>query len=216
MRIIDLGRMPHDEAEAIQLERVTEVGQGAENTLYVVEHPPTITVGTAQGSGGQSEDLHVSQAYLEEQGIALRRIKRGGKITCHFPGQLVLYPVFQLAKRPGGVRQMFSDLERVALGIASAYGLEATQDPERPGLWVGPRKIASVGIGVKRWVSYHGLALNVERDLSLFSLITLCGLPDVEPTSITLERERLGLPPVSLNEVKDVALRVCQEVFASA
>ncbi len=207
MQIIDLGLISHAHAEAVQLERLALVSEGAEDTLYVLEHPPTITL----GRHGGRENLLVGDAVLARQGVELVQTRRGGNITCHFPGQLVVYPVFRITPRPGGLRRFFFDLEEVVIRTLAHFGLAAGRSEGRPGVWVGPRKIASIGIGMRRWTSYHGVSLNVGRDLSLFRLITLCGLPDAEPTS--LHRE-LHDESISMQEIKHVCAREFLAVFA--
>jgi lipoyl(octanoyl) transferase len=207
MHIVDLGLISHARAEAIQLERVPRVTEGAEDTLYLLEHPRTITL----GRNGGRENLLVSEACLAGQGIELVETSRGGNITCHFPGQLVAYPVFRVASRPGGLRRFFHQLEEVVIRTLGHFGLSAGRSEGRPGVWIGSRKIASIGIGMRHWTSYHGVALNVSRDLSLFRLITLCGLPDAEPTS--LHRE-LDDESISMQEVKHVCSREFRAVFA--
>jgi Lipoate-protein ligase B len=167
VRIVDLGLMPHHEAETLQLETLAEVQQGAEETLFFVEHPKVITLGRQGGA----ENLHVGRAYLEAQGIELAQTRRGGNITCHFPGQLVAYPVFRVEKRPGGIRQFFFDMEEAVIRTTAAFGVNTARRQGFPGVWTGSdasaRKICSMGIGVKRFVTYHGLALNVAEDVSL-------------------------------------------------
>ena len=211
MRTVDLGRIPFAQAEAVQLARVEQVAGGAEDTLYLLEHEPVVTFGR---NGGES-NLHVSPELLRGRGVEVARTGRGGDVTCHFPGQLVAYPVFRVDRRPGGLRRFFHDLEEVVIRALGHYGLEASRSPGRPGVWVEERKIASIGIGVRRWVSFHGVALNVGRDLSLFSCMTLCGLPGVEPTSLQLELERAGalVPFPSVWEVKDVCAGAFRDVF---
>lgn len=207
MRIVDLGLISHAQAEAIQLDRLPLVSEGAEDTLYLLEHPRTITL----GRNGGRENLLVSDEVLATESIELVQTRRGGNITCHFPGQLVAYPVFRVASRPGGLRRFFFDLEEVVIRTLDRFGLAADRAEGRPGVWIGPRKIASIGIGMRRWTSYHGVSLNVGRDLSLFRLITLCGLPDAEPTS--LHRE-LDDESISMQEIKHVCAREFRAVFA--
>ena len=207
MQIVDLGLISHAQAEAVQLERLALVSEGAEDTLFVLEHPPTITL----GRNGGRENLLVGGEVLARQGVELVQTRRGGNITCHFPGQLVMYPVFRVSPRPGGLRRFFFDLEEVVIRALDHFGLAAGRAEGRPGVWIGPRKIASIGIGMRRWTSYHGVSLNVGLDLSLFRLITLCGLPDAEPTS--LHRE-LNDESISMQEIKHVCVREFRAVFA--
>ena len=207
MRIIDLGLVAYREAEALQLETLAQVQQGAEEVLYLLEHPKVITLGR-QGGG---ENLHVGEAHLRAQGIELAHTLRGGNITCHFPGQLVAYPIFRVEKRPGGIRQFFCDMEEAVIRTCAAFGISATRRQGFPGVWTGPqpdaRKLCSMGIGVKRFVTYHGLALNVGPDVSLFDLITLCGIGGAKATSMSVEAGRPPHQPIDMKEVKDVLAR---------
>lgn len=207
MQIIDLERIRYKDAENLQMERLDAVVNGAEQTLYLLEHDPVITF----GRNGGRENLHVSDEHLASLDIDLVHTTRGGNITCHFPGQLVAYPIFRIAKRPGGMRQFFTDLEEVVIRTASDFGVTAFRQHGRPGVWVENRKICSIGIGMKKWTSYHGLALNVQRDVKLFQMITLCGLNDAEPSSLAQELGREELP---MQEVKDVLARHFQNIFA--
>ena len=215
MNIIDLQTIPYGEAEALQLARREAVEAGAEgDTLYLLEHPRVITF----GRNGGEDNLHVSAEFLAEQGIALHKATRGGDVTCHFPGQLVGYPVFRLNKVPGGLKAFFWNVEEAIIQTLDAVGVDAGRVEGRPGVWCGPegqrsRKIASIGIAVKRWVTYHGLAINVGPDVSLFDLITLCGLRDAEPTSVALE---LGVESVDMEEMKKVLGDAFRRVFTDS
>ena len=230
MRVVDLGLISYREAEALQLATLAEVQNGAEEVLYLLEHPKVITLGR-QGGG---ENLHVGQAHLRAQGIELAQTLRGGNITCHFPGQLVAYPIFRVEKRPGGIRQFFHDMEEVVIRTCAAFGVRVTRREGFPGVWTSPeqglRKICSMGIGVKRFVTYHGLALNVGPDVSLFDLITLCGIGGATATSLSAEAARqhacpanhstghqTGTPEIAaieVKEVKDVLAREFRACFA--
>lgn len=208
MKIIDLGLIDYTEAEALQLERLQAVIDGREdNTLYLLEHPKVITYGR-QGGG---ENLHVSDSFLTGQGITLAQTTRGGNITCHFPGQLVGYPIWRVEKRPGGMKKFFHDMEEAVITTCAHFGVNATRREGHPGVWVDEhRKICSMGIGVKKWVTYHGLALNVGSDVSLFELITLCGIQGAVPTSLSTEAGR----EITVDEVKDVFREEFTQAFA--
>lgn len=217
MRVVDLGLISYREAEALQLATLAEVQQGGEEVLYLLEHPKVITLGR-QGGG---ENLHVGEAHLRAQGIELAQTLRGGNITCHFPGQLVAYPIFRVEKRPGGIRQFFFDMEEAVIRTCAAFGIAVARRQGFPGVWTGTRKICSMGIGVKRFVTYHGLALNVGPDVSLFDLITLCGIGGAQATSMALEAARaegaaVARPPrrIDMKEVKDVLAREFRARFA--
>lgn len=208
MNIIDLGLVDYKEAEAVQLERLQAVIDGHEdNTLYLLEHPKVITCGR-QGGG---ENLHVSEDFLAEQGITLARTARGGNITCHFPGQLVGYPIWRVEKRPGGMKKFFHDMEAAVINTCHRFGVQCARREGHPGVWVEEhRKICSMGIGVRKWVTYHGLALNVGPDVSLFNLITLCGIQGAVPTSLSMEAGR----DITVEEVKHVFREEFGKAFA--
>jgi len=230
MHIVDLGVMAYHQAEALQLAALAEVLAGGAETLFLVEHPKVITLGR---QGGQ-ENLHVGAAFLESQGIELAQTKRGGNITCHFPGQLVAYPIVRVDRRRGGIRTFFADMEEAVIRTSAHFGVRTERRQGFPGVWTSlqtggqtgtqtgtqigdlagdlaaSRKICSMGIGVKRGVTYHGLALNVGPDLSLFELITLCGIGGAAPTSLTQEAGR----EIPMKEVKDVLAEEFRALFA--
>lgn len=210
MRIVDLGLLAYAEAEALQLAALHEAQAGGAQTLFLVEHPRVITLGL---QGGQ-ENLHVDASFLASQGIELAQTRRGGSITCHFPGQLVAYPIVRVDRRRGGIRRFFSDMEEAVIRTSARFGVQAARRQGFPGVWTGSqadsRKICSMGIGVKRGVAYHGLALNVGPDLSLFELITLCGIDGALPTSLTREAGR----EIMIKEVKDVLSQEFRALFA--
>ena len=170
MNIVDLGVMPYSEALAVQLECQERVRQGEEDTLFLVEHPPVITF----GRHGGEENLLLDRAELAARGVEIVKTDRGGNITCHFPGQLVAYPVFRVGKRTNGLHGFVRTLEEIVIRSAAAFGVEAARWEGRPGVWIDNRKLCSLGMCVRHWVSFHGFALNVGNDLSLFSAITLC------------------------------------------
>jgi len=178
---------------------------GARNYLMLVEHPPTITVGRR---GDQSEVLE-RRDRLAELGVEVAETNRGGRVTFHGPGQLVVYPIINLRRRGPDLHRYLRELQSWLVGLCRSYGVPAHADGPHTGCWVGERKIASVGIAVRRWVTYHGVALNVCPDLSYFDLIVPCGLPDVTMTS--LQRELGTAPP--LQEVAERAARCFAEEF---
>lgn len=210
MIIKDLGLISYKDAEALQLETLQSVIDGErENTLYLLEHPKVITYGR-QGGG---ENLHVPESSLAEQGIEAAQTARGGNITCHFPGQLVAYPIWRVEKRPGGMRAFFHDMEQAVIDTCAAFGIRCARREGHPGVWVDEtRKICSMGIGVRKWVTYHGLALNVGSDVSLFNLITLCGIQGASPTSMSAEAGR----EISVEEVKNVFAEEFRKTFADS
>lgn len=206
MRIVDLGLIAYAEAYAAQLEAARQVQAGGQECLFLLEHPPVITF----GRNGGEENLPFDRDFFAARNVEVLRSTRGGNITCHFPGQLVAYPVMRLGRRPGGLRRFFSDMEETVIRVLARFGLTAHTMPGLPGVWVEGRKICSVGIAVKQWISSHGLSLNIARDLSLFDLVTPCGLSGVKATS--LHRE-LGDDSVTMARVKDVFVEEFSAVF---
>lgn len=207
MKIVDCGLMAYAGAEQMQRERLAEVAAGGEDTLFLLEHPPVITI----GRHGGGEHLLAAPDFLRARGIDLCPSARGGKITCHFPGQLVAYPVFRISGRPGGLKGFFADIEEAVIETAAAFGVAAERRDGFPGVWTAKGKLCSIGVAVKRWITWHGLALNVGPDVSLFDLITLCGIEGARPTSLALERAE-GAPPMS--DVKGVLAHAIQTRFA--
>jgi lipoyl(octanoyl) transferase len=209
VRVFDLGLADYAQALEVQERAVADVLDGAEEVLLLLEHRPVITLGRQAGTG----NLLATPGELERLGVSVVRASRGGEITCHFPGQLVAYPVLRIDRRKGGVRRFFMDLEEVVLLVLLRCGIKGERREGLTGVFVGERKIGSMGIGVRKWVSYHGLSLNVGSDLSLFSLMHPCGLRGVEPTSIHIE---LGSNSPSMDEIKEMTKDAFGEVFAVA
>ncbi len=203
-----LRRLDFPEAFRLQ-ERLRDAciaSEGRPNYLLLVEHPPTVTVGRK----GSRADVLVSDEKLSELGVCLIETNRGGEVTYHGPGQLVVYPIVNLAQRGRDLHRYLRDLEGWLVGLCRSYNVAAHAGPPHTGVWVGERKIASIGIAVRRWVSYHGAAFNVATDLSQFHLIVPCGLPGMTVTSLARE---LGTAP-ELEEVAERAASFFAEEFA--
>lgn len=145
----------------------------------IVEHPAVITLGARQSLN----KLRVSRQDLATRHIDVVEIRRGGGATAHNPGQLVCYPILHLEQLGLGIGQYIRTLEAIGAELLGKLGLVSTRRKGAPGLWVGERKIASVGVRVSRLVTYHGIAINIRNDLSIFDLIVPCGLDNVEMTS---------------------------------
>nr|WP_321256153.1 lipoyl(octanoyl) transferase LipB [uncultured Pseudodesulfovibrio sp.] len=210
MKIIDLGLISYKKAEALQLKTLEAVTAGSEdNTVFILEHPKVITLGRQGGA----ENLHMDKALLAEHGIELAQTTRGGNITCHFPGQLVAYPIWRVEKRPGGMRKFFHDMEEAVINTCAHFGVQTIRRPKHPGVWVDEtRKICSMGIGVRRWVTYHGLALNIGSDVSLFNAITLCGIQGAVPTSLSTEAGH----EIDMKDAKNVFEKEFRKAFADS
>lgn len=162
-----------------------------DDTLILLEHQPVITL----GKFGNEDNLLKSKEDLEKLGIDYHRVDRGGDITYHGPGQLVGYLIFRVE----AVKNFVLKIENVLINVLSKYNIKADLDLKNPGVWIGDKKIASIGIAIKRRVSYHGFALNISNDLTPFSYIIPCGLKDKKVTSILQE---VGFSP-PINEVKE-------------
>jgi lipoate-protein ligase B len=172
-----LGRVAYDEALALQ-ERLRDARLAGEipDTLLLLEHPDVITLGT----GASGAFVRLSEPDLERQGYAVRRTNRGGEVTWHGPGQLVGYPIVDLATRGRDLHRYLRALEDVLCGALADLGIPALRRDGYTGVWLDARrKIASIGVGVRRWVTMHGFALNVCCDLARFDAIVPCGLADV-------------------------------------
>ena len=147
--------------------------------LWFTEHPPVFTLG-----------LNASREHLLAPGdIQVIQIDRGGQVTYHGPGQLMIYPLIDLKRARLGIRDLVTALEQSVVDLAAQYGIEATSRADAPGVYVGGNKIASVGLRIRRWCSYHGMALNVDMDIEPYSRINTCGYADLEVTDL----RRLGI-----------------------
>ncbi len=189
-----LGLTGYHEVHALQRELQEErrTGRG-EDVLLVTEHPPVLTL----GRGHTTPDLRVGEAEIRKRGIEIVQTERGGDITYHGPGQLVVYGVINLRGWGVGALDYVAALEDAAVAALARWGLAAGRSPLGRGVWLDGRKVASVGVNVRGGVSMHGIALNVATDLGPFALINPCGLAGVEMTSIA---DALGRP-VSLDDV---------------
>jgi lipoate-protein ligase B len=143
------------------------------DTLILLEHPPVVTVGRRPGA---ERHILVDRQMLQERGVAIYETDRGGDVTYHGPGQLVAYPIVGLVETGLGVHEYLRLLEAAVMSFLSDYGIIAGRDPEHSGVWVGRDKIAAIGIAVRRGVAMHGVAINLQPDLSPFSLILPCGI----------------------------------------
>jgi lipoate-protein ligase B len=182
--LLSLGRVEYGRALELQRELLRlRADDAIPDVLVLVEHDPVITLGRS----AKTSNLLASEAELARRGVALYRIERGGDVTFHGPGQLVGYPVFKLEQGLAGVRAF---IERVEAGLCAALGelgVRAGLRPGHIGVWCDERKIASIGVAVKRRVTFHGFALNVAVDLDWFRLINPCGMPEVVMTSVGRE-----------------------------
>lgn len=195
-----LGSVSYPKGLALQRRRVREVrDHRAPDTLYLLSHPPVITM----GRGGDREHLLASEAELEARGIAYYETDRGGDITFHGPGQIVGYAIVDLSARGRDLHRYLRDLEDVIITAVAEFGIEAGRLPGLTGVWTSGSKIAAMGIRVSRWIAHHGFALNVDTDLTFFDCIVPCGLDGRRVTSMTA---RTGAA-VSRSKVEDALER---------
>jgi lipoate-protein ligase B len=173
--------------------------------LLILEHPPVFTLGRRGGL----ENLYVSESFLEKSGIPVIHVERGGDITFHGPGQIVVYPIINLEKARLAVTDYVNNLEEVMIQTAKGSGVQAQRNGLNRGIWVGKKKLGSIGIAVRRGISFHGMALNVNLSLKPFNWINPCGLKNIKMTSIQQE-----LPHhISMQHVKQSLKKHFESIF---
>ena len=179
MQVIQCGLIEYERALQLQKDFVREVVAGASGVLLLCEHPATLTLGRTS----RPHNILVPQDELVRRGVSVAAADRGGDVTLHAPGQLVAYPILDLKIMGRDLGVYLRKLEQASVDFLLDFGIVAQGDNDRRGVWVGRAKIASIGIGVSRWVTYHGVGVNMTTDLELFKLIRPCGL-DVAMTSV--------------------------------
>jgi lipoyl(octanoyl) transferase len=188
LAIADLGRRPY--AEVLELQRALcrqrMAGERLDDLLLLVEHDPVVTL----GRGTKPGSLPVSPTALAQRGLPVVEVERGGDVTYHGPGQLVGYPVLHLGEHREDLHWYLRQLEAVIIAALAELDVPAERNPGLTGVWTRGRKIASIGIHVKQWVTFHGFALNVSTDLRAFDLIVPCGIAGVVMTSVAAELGR--------------------------
>ncbi len=186
----DLGLVPYGDAlerqRALADDRIA--GRLPHDTLLLLEHPPVVTL----GRGTKQTSLPIDPEALRRRGIDVFEIERGGDVTYHGPGQLVGYPIFDLTQHRRDLHWFLRQLEEALIAALRTLGIASERRAGYTGVWTAGRKIASIGIHVRQWVTWHGFALNVTTDLSAFDLIVPCGIPGVVMTSVEKELPRDG------------------------
>ncbi|MGH3128886.1 MAG: lipoyl(octanoyl) transferase LipB [Gaiellaceae bacterium] len=208
--LMNLGLVPYGEAFELQRSVAGAVSQGAvPETVILLEHPPVVTIGRRTES---SIELHIP----EDAEVEIAETDRGGKSTFHGPGQLVCYPILDLTRHGKDVKRYVRDLEEALIRTLAAFGLEGTRYDGLTGVWMppaggqGPRKIASIGVHVSRWVTTHGYALNVDLDPAPFTeWITACGLENAQFTTMARELDRT----LTVADVRPAAIEAIADVF---
>ncbi len=208
--VVGLGRMAY--GEGLELQRAfaeARIDRTIDrDMLLLVEHPPVITLGRSF----QRENLPTSPEDLEQRGIEVFDIERGGDVTFHGPGQLVGYPIFDLTEHKQDLHLFLRQIEESLIRTVADVGIAAQRREGQTGVWVEDRKLASIGIHVKKWVTWHGFALNVLTDLSFFDLIVPCGIEEVVMTSMQKELEERAPRDLWARALDGVVLGFC-EVF---
>ena len=203
MNILDLGRMSYNSAWDIQKEYHKKVVSGKEpDTLIIVEHEPVYTLGK------NTNDNHLLQSASEE--IQVFRIERGGDITFHGPGQIVVYPILDLNRFVKSVSWYMRTLEKIIIDTLSDFEIKAGLKNGLTGVWVGDEKIGAQGVRISRWVTMHGLALNVNTDLRYFDGIIPCGIFDYGVTSM----EKLMGRKQDINKVKNTIIKYFNNILS--
>jgi len=206
----DLGRRSYEETLEQQRDlcRLRIQGDLADDLLLLVEHEPVITL----GRGTRASSLPVPVADLQRRGIGVHEVERGGDVTYHGPGQLVGYPILDLRQHREDLHWYLRQLEAGLIHALGHLGVGAERRAGLTGVWTRGRKIASIGIHVKQWVTFHGFALNVNTNLSAFDLIVPCGIPDVVMTSVARELSRTD-PAALWEEARRDVTAAFAEVF---
>ena len=208
--LLDLGHRGYVETLDLQrtLCRRRMAGELDRDLLLLVEHEPVVTL----GRGTRTSSLPLPAAELERRGVAVHEVERGGDVTYHGPGQLVGYPILDLREHREDLHWYLRRLEDTLIGALGRLGITAGRNPGLTGVWTAGRKIASIGIHVKQWVTFHGFALNVTTDLAPFGLIVPCGIQDVVMTTMAAELGRTDTDALS-REARAAVVASFGEVF---
>jgi lipoyl(octanoyl) transferase len=202
------GLVPYGEAlehqRALARERIT--GDLPQDLLLLVEHPPVITL----GRGSKEGHLLASPELLRARGVELHEVERGGDVTFHGPGQLVGYPIVDLKRHKQDLHWYLRQVEEALIRAMAAFGIEGSRTTGLTGVWTQGRKLASIGVHARDWVTWHGFALNVSTDLSYFDLMVPCGIANVTMTSMARE---LGASAPPMSAVEEAVSDSFGEVF---
>ena len=206
-----LGTISYEDGLALQAKLVEERRAGAiPDTLLLLQHPPVITLGVKTRRG--PNHIVATDAALAEEGVTVHETGRGGDVTYHGPGQLVGYPILDLAPDRKDVHVYVRDIEEMLIRTAASFGIDAKRVPGLTGVWVGPdgreEKLAAIGIRISRWITSHGFALNVSTNLEHFNLIVPCGIADRQVTSL----EKLLGRTVTIGEAERAVERAFLEI----
>ena len=204
--IIDLGLTDYETSYKTQKEFVRQRKFGEiEDSLIITEHHPVFTIGRT----GKKENLLVSEEILAVRGIKVFCVDRGGDITFHGPGQIVLYPIINLKAGCADLHGYLRRLEAMVISFLNAYSVKGETLSGKTGVWVEGKKLSFIGIGVTSWVTYHGLSVNIDVDLSFFSMMNPCGLKNIEVTSLSVVLNNT----ISMRDAKDKMVKHFTDIF---
>ena len=200
--------MPYGEALELQRSIARDRISGAisQDVLLLMEHPPVVTLGRSS----KEKHLVASPEFLQTHGVELFEVERGGDVTFHGPGQLVGYPIVDLKRHRQDLHWYLRKIEEALINTLADYGIPGERNTSYTGVWTRGKKIASIGVHARDWVTWHGFALNVTTDLSFFDLIVPCGIPGVVMTSIARE---VGSEEISAQDVRDRVSAKFAEAF---
>lgn len=209
--VLDLGRRAYGEVLELQraLARRRIAGEIADDLLLLVEHEPVVTL----GRGTRAGSLPLPPAELARRGVEVVEVERGGDVTWHGPGQLVGYPILDLAQHRPDLHWYLRRLEASLIAALGRLDIPAERNPGLTGVWTRGRKIASLGIHVKQWVTLHGFALNVTSELTGFDLIVPCGIQGVVMTSVARERGGHDDPAALWTRTRSVVVETFGDTF---
>ena len=206
IKIIDCGIKDYQSVLGMQENAFQNLLAGTgEDTIFIVEHPQVITLGARESANKLLKDSDA----IKQSGIEIFKIRSGGGTTAHNPGQLVIYPIINLKKRNLGVSDFVHKLEDIGIELLKELGLNCSVKKGFPGLWIEDRKIASIGVQIKKWITFHGMAININNDLSIFNLIVPCGLDNVKMTNVQIE---LG-KKINIDNAKDNLKKILLKNF---
>jgi len=210
--VLDLGLVDYDEAWTLQKRaaaaRIT--GSLDEDLLILCEHPPIVTLGRSTKAG----NLLATPEFLASRGILLRDVERGGDVTIHEPGQLVAYPIIDLKRHRKDLHWYLRQVEAAIIHALGEVGLLGDRVAGLTGVWHDGRKLASIGVHARDWVTWHGVALNVENNLSTFDHVVPCGIDQVTMTTVARECERAGIAVPSMKMLRDAVSQGMAATFS--
>jgi lipoate-protein ligase B len=208
--VSSIGLRPYAEVLELQRElaRARITGDLAQDLLLLVEHSPVVTLGRS----AKETHLIVPRGALAARGVEVHEVERGGDVTFHGPGQLVGYPIVDLRRHKQDLHWYLRQVEEALIRALARYGIKGERTPAYTGVWTSGRKLASIGVHARDWVTWHGFALNVTTDLSYFDLIVPCGIQSVTMTSIEREVAHQAVP--SLSDVSVAVAEAFGEVFS--